>query len=196
MDVHEEDPVEAYKREFQRKRWEKEQAAKARRLRGEQQAHRIARFLTFPIAVFAIILLLDKYLPRDVYHEVAELGWQERGSGKHPELYSYMQTKSFTFVVPHEAHLDYPYYDANKPVITIKVTPIFKIPLQASFTLSEYFYSFDLTDNIHMLIIPLTWLLFVSSMFTILMKEYSKLSYSLCFLPMLLLAFTLLKLLY
>lgn len=194
METYEEDPVEAYKAEFKRKRWEEEQAAKARRIEYERQAHRIARYCAFPIVIFAFILLLDKYLPRDTYSEVAELGWQERGAGKHPALYSYMQTKSFVFVVPHQAHLDYPYYDQNKPLIKIKTTPIFSIPVHASYTLGEYFYSFELTDNIHALFIPLTWILFISALFTSIAREYNKLTYSLAFLPLLLLALVILKL--
>jgi hypothetical protein len=195
MDGYEEDPVELYNREFQRKRWEAAQVAKTRKIKRERLAHRFARYCSFPIIIFAFILLLDKYLPTNIHNEVAELGWQARGSGKHPILYSYMQTKSFTFVVPHKAHLDYPYYDESKPILKIEVTPIFNVPIHASYTLGDYLYSFVLPDNIHTIFIPLSWLLFISAAFTILAKNYSRITYSLVFLPILLLALVLLKLL-
>lgn len=192
MEVHEQDPVEAYNREFQRKRWEKEQAAEARKMQWERKAFRIARFLAYPIAVFAFVLVADRYLPRDLYHEVGVMGWQERGHAKRkPPLHSYMQTKSFAFAAPHEAHLNYPYYEADKPVITISVTPIFKVPLHATFTLKDRVYSFPLRD---FLPITIYWLLFISSMFTILRKEYSMLTYALCYVPIMLLAFALMTL--
>jgi hypothetical protein len=195
MEVYEEeDPVEAYKREFQRKRWEAARVAKARRIKAERWGQRMGRYCAFPILIFAFILLLDKYLPGPIYYEIAQVGWQERGAGKHPPLYSYMQTKSFIFVVPHQAHLDYPYYDEDKPVLKINTTPIFNIPVHASYGLGEYVYSFELPDNIHMMFIPLTWMLFISALYTSLARKYSKLNYGLACLPLLLLAFALLKL--
>jgi hypothetical protein len=195
MQLEEEDPVEAYKREFQRKRWQKEQEAKKRRIEIERQTHRIGRYLACPIAVFAFVLLLDKYLPANIYNEVAEMGWQESIHQKRgPTIYiSYMQTETFVFTVPADAHLNYPYYDTDKPPIKIDVTPIFNIPVHVSYTLGEYFYSFEIPETIHTMKIPLTWMLLLSSLFTILAKEYTMMTYSLAFLPMLLLAFVVLK---
>jgi hypothetical protein len=194
--IYEEDPVEAYKREFKRKRWESEQAAKAIMIEWQRQVHRFSRYCAFPIVAFACILLLDKYLPAITYNEVAELGWQERGAGRrNPRLYSYMQTESFVFGVPYEAHLNYPYYEEEKPVMKIEATRIFNIPVHASFTFGDDSYSFILPDNIHMYFIPLSWMLLASALFTILVRKYSKLTYSISFLPLLLLAWVILKML-
>lgn len=199
MDPHQESPAEVYRRAFVQRRWDKEEEAKIRKERRERRWHQVARYCAFLIALFGFVLLADKYLPAVVHNEVAETGWQERegylgGRYRPRPLKSYMKTKNFVIQVPHEIHVDYPYYDAAKPTLRIMVSPIFRIPTDASVVLNSFTYSFAI-PCIHRMFIPLTWMMFVSAMFTIIRRAYSMLNYSLCFLPILLLAFVLLKML-
>src|SRR5437868_1953461 len=75
--LYDEDPVEAYKREFQRKRFEKEKDARERQIRADRNIFKIVHTITLPILAFAMFLIVDDLLPSNVYHEVAEMGWQE-----------------------------------------------------------------------------------------------------------------------
>jgi curved DNA-binding protein CbpA len=140
----EEDPVEAYKREFKRKRWEKEKLEKERRLHNEKLVHRFLRFIAMPLLAIALSLLIDSLLPANVYSEKAEDGWQRRfGKGRGKTYVSYMRTHSFILAVPSQIHVNYPYYEKDKPPLIIEVSPVFNIPKQITVTLGESVYEFN-----------------------------------------------------
>ncbi|HTJ48671.1 MAG TPA: hypothetical protein VL443_04380 [Cyclobacteriaceae bacterium] len=186
MDEYEEDPVEIYKREFKRKRWEKEQAQKAKTEQYRRTSHKYFRFLAFPAALFALILIIDKYLPGNVYQETVDKGWQERTGGSRRsrgELISFMQTENFELAVPHEIHLHYPYNESNRPPLLIAVSPIFKIPLHATVDMNNKQYKFDILETIHSFYLPLTWMLLITSLVCIYFKQYSWSTYTFAFVP-------------
>jgi hypothetical protein len=190
--AYEEDPIEAYKREFKRKRWEKEQQAKARRLAREQTTYKIMRIVTFPIFFFAVVLVLDDFLPLHRFVETPITGWQERLSGgkySKGELISRIQTENFIVRIPHKFHLAYPYYEENKPPIEIFVTPLFDIPRHIHCSLGRYYWRMKVPGTIHTQIFQVPWLLLIISSFVVARKKFSFWNYVMCFLPALLLAF-------
>jgi DnaJ-domain-containing protein 1 len=186
-----EDPIEAYKREFKRKRWEREQEEKAReKARREQHEVRMFKFMrtmTYFILAFALSLVADDMLPRKIYHEVPMSGWQEREGGRRSQLASHVETPNFYLPVPHQFHLAYPYYTTDRPPITISVTPVFNVPRDVRCTLDNERWYFEILGTIHADAVKLPWLLVVSSLY-VAASKFSKLSYSLCGVPALLLA--------
>lgn len=189
---NEEDPIEAYKREFKRKRWEKEQQAHARRLVQQQMAYKIMRIITFPIFFFALTLVIDDFLSFKKFVETPTAGWQERLGRQRKfrgKLISHIQTENFFLRVPNEFHLAYPYYESNKPPVEIFVTPLFNIPRYMHCTLGRYNWRVEVPGTIHSQIFQVPWLLLIASLFIIVRKNFSTLNYALCFLPALLFAY-------
>jgi hypothetical protein len=193
----EEDPVEAYKREFKRKRWEREKQERQRMLSFQQRIFKIVRRVTVPIMALACVLIVDSILPERVYHEEAEVGWQKRfGKGSNATYGSYMQTKSFVLAVPHELHLNYPYYDVDrKQPLAIEVSPIFGIPKRITVVIDGEEYRAKVLDTVYYFI-PLHYLLFASALITLSQKRYSRFNYVLSFCPLILLCLILLKLIF
>lgn len=189
--IEEVDPIEAYKREFKRKRWEKEQAAKARALSRQKITYKIVRILTFPTLAFAMLLVVDGLLPFIAHEEIPVAGWQEREGRirrSRGELISYLETPKFFLRVPHEFHLNYPYYDDVKPPVTIYTSRMFDVPLQGYSTFGGYHWRFEIPNTIHSHTVPIKWMLLLSSLFVVFRKKFSPLDYALCFLPALFLA--------
>lgn len=189
--IEEDDPIEAYKREFKRKRWEKEQAAKARALSRQKVAYKVLRTLTFPILLFALLIVLDGFLPFVPHEEIPIAGWQERErGGKYSKgaLISYLQTPGFYVRVPHRFHLNYPYYDDLRPPVTIYTSAIFDVPRHVYSTFGGYNWRVEIPNTIHSHIFPIKWMLLLSSLFVVARKKFSHLDYVSCFLPALLLA--------
>jgi hypothetical protein len=172
----EEDPTEVYKREFQRKRWEKEQQEKQHALKWNSKIHAWLRTLAFPILAFAFTLVLDSIVPPNIISEKGLEGWQ-RGYGRRSRVYtSYIQTQSFIVAVPNEIHVNYPYYAENKPPLIIEVSPLFKIPKQVTVTIDNVRYVAMVGETIFHWI-PFHYLLLISSVLAIWKKNYSWTSY-------------------
>jgi len=188
-----EDPVEAYKRDFKRRRWEREKQAKERRLRNNHRNFKIARIIAIFILAFSVSLIIDSLWPSHIYYEKAEQGWQKRyGKGRGAALVSYIETKSFVMAVPAEIHLNYPYYDEQKEPLIIKASPFFNIPKSITVIIGEKEYHSNITDTVYYFI-PFHWLLFASALFTVWRKKYSELNYALSFLPILILCIVVLR---
>ena len=147
---------------------------------------------------FALVLVLDNVLPRSGYQEIPVAGWQQRSGGyKYGKgvLISYMETPHFYMQVPNHLHLNYPYYDDHKPPVLIEVTPFFRIPRRLHFSHNGIGQRYEIGGTIHSILVPLPWLLLISSAFVVFRKEYSVLNYALCFLPLLFFAIVLLVML-
>jgi DnaJ-domain-containing protein 1 len=172
----EEDPVEAYKREFKRKRWEKEKREKEQKLQREKLVMKYLRFAAMPLLAFAILLVIDSLLPPHVYSEVADEGWQESTGGKHRTLMSYMRTHSFKLTVPHSIHVNYPYFDDKKPPLIIEASPILAIPERIAVTMGNSKYQARVEDTVFYWI-PFHYLLLISAAFTVWRKEHSWFTY-------------------
>lgn len=185
IDPAPEDPVEAYKREFKRRRWEEEQAEKIKKENRKERTHVIMRFVAMPILVFASVLMIDRWLPCQSIEEVATEGFPKIQSSDGTVVRnsrSYMKTAHFTFPVDHDLHENYPYYAADKPLLKISYTPIFRVPRFASVTMDGKLSQFEIGGTIHTShFFP--WLLLVSSLFTVGYKKYTAVTYSLSFVP-------------
>jgi curved DNA-binding protein CbpA len=60
--VPEEDPVEAYKREFKRKRWEREKKEKEQKLARKKAIYRVMQWIHIPVLVFGVGLMLNDWI--------------------------------------------------------------------------------------------------------------------------------------
>jgi hypothetical protein len=198
----EEDPREVYRREYvERKRKEtalKREQARQRQVKTvarEKKVYRVVRLLTFPILAFAIVLEIDRFLPVDIYEEVGEVGWQKRYGGRrgsgHGELYSFMQTQHFTMGVPDELHVNYDYWADEKERLIVAASPLLRTPLSVTYRIDNQRYIADVDYTIYTQVVPLHYFLLASALFTVVTRKYSRLTYSLCFLPMMLLFFVL-----
>ncbi|MFD1003490.1 hypothetical protein ACFQ21_29465 [Ohtaekwangia kribbensis] len=156
----------------------------------QKSIFRFFRRLSFLFLAIATLLVIDFYLPSIIIKETAIEGWQQREGATRSlknydpgKLVSYMRTKDFTIAVPHPVHLNYDYYSDEKPIVIFEFTPILKTA--KAIGLSNY-EMYPAPKTIYSFGIPLHYLLLVSSLFTVLRKNYSRLNYSLCFLPALL----------
>jgi hypothetical protein len=186
-ETYEEDPREVYKREYLRKRAEKKQLARERKLKREIQHFHLARWLSFPLLAFSIFLIADYYLPSRQFEETVRYGDQKRtGSsrnGRNTTYVSLMITENFTVVVPSYVHLQYPYNDENRPKLHVEATPFQKTIKRAWLQLNDHIITFSPASLYTG--VPFHYLLLISALFTASRKEYSKLNYSLCGLPIL-----------
>ena len=186
----EEHLYEERKRAFRKRKWEEAQRAEAKREKREKLIYKIMRVLAFPCLAFAMVLVVDEWLPVNTYVEIADRGWQVRGpsgrSGRQGILSSYMQTPNFVLSVPNEVHLDYDYFGKPGP-IKIEATPILKIPRFIEVITKKHLYVFDAAGTIYSILLPLHYIMLLSAGYVVYTRRYSKLSYSLCFLPIMLL---------
>ena len=197
---HQEAPEELYRREYLARKREKD------RQKRDEDARKILRFeagmkvfyryvwiLAFPVLVFSLLLVIDRYLPQLEYREVAESGWQKKTGRRYHKrhrskgyLVSYMKTKNFIIAVPDEMHVDYDYYAADRKVLTISVSPIFKIPSTVSLAGHP---PADVERTIFSNQFKIHYLLFISSLFIVFRKRYSPLNFCVSvMLPILLIA--------
>ena len=191
---YEDDLRELYKRAYFRQRYQASLRKEEAKVRREKQIYPIARMMSVPILAFAILLMLDFYLPSLVFHEVAEEGWQKlpkayykhSGYSNQELLVSRMRTKNFEFIVPDEVHANYS-YRGDKDTLHIATTPILKTVKNVSLMKEDAMIKWDVQETIYTRFIPWHFLLLASSLFTVFRKDYSQLSYSLCFLPALIL---------
>lgn len=60
--VEQEDPLEAYKREYKRKRWAREKKERAEKLARKKVIYRVLRYLHIPVLLFGLGLMLTNWL--------------------------------------------------------------------------------------------------------------------------------------
>jgi curved DNA-binding protein CbpA len=185
----EEDPNEVYRREFIRKRAEKERAQKEADETYRRKLHTMLRYAAIVISPLVFIIAIDNYLPSRTYVEYPTIGYQRSyGRGKSDALISYMETPNFVLVVPHELHIHYDYFIYKKP-LTIKASGILGVPQTISIKKGNEEKVYWVKDTIYDYHIPIHLLLLLCTFFTIYRKEYSQLTYTLCFMPPLLFSF-------
>jgi curved DNA-binding protein CbpA len=191
MAIDYEDDLRAlYKRAYQRQRYQESLKKEEARVRREKQIFPIARMVTIPILLFALLLVGDYYLPSLNYKEVAESGSQKlpkmlykhSGYANQDDLITRMKTKSFEFIVPDEVHTNYKYY-GNRDTLYIATTPILKTVKNVGINTDAGLIRWNTEGTIYTRFIPWHFVLLASALFTVMRKEYSQLNYSLCFLP-------------
>jgi len=191
---YEDDLRELYKRAYFRQKHQESMRKEEAKIRREKQIFPIARVLSIPILIFAILLLGDFYLPSLTFSEVAEEGWQKipKSYYKHSgfpyqeKLVSWIRTKNFKFTAPNEVHTSYNYH-GRKDTLYIATTPILRTVKTITIKKQNGQTKWDAEETIYTRFIPWQLLLLASSLFTVFRKEYTPLNYSLCFLPALIL---------
>ena len=63
----EEDPLEVYKREYKRKRWEREKKEREQTLARKNAIYLVMRWLHFPVLVFGALLMLNDWLADETW---------------------------------------------------------------------------------------------------------------------------------
>jgi hypothetical protein len=164
-------------------RWETKQQEEQDIIRRAARTHRVLRYLTFPVLMFSISLILDKYLPYKVFYETPVMGWQEgRKVSKHKSEYrSFMQSQSFVFEVPNNVHIDYPYYEKDKPAFEISVTRIFRFPIHIRFEMDNRKNSFYVPHLPVTTYFSWNWLLLLSTLITVIVRKSTPLTYGMPF---------------
>lgn len=185
-----EDPNETYRREFLRKRSEKEQQERENekwlKELGEgfkKQIFEVSRWPAILLLLYACVTILDTRLPADAYEEKAEDGWQVNvSSRKSPvNVYkSFMKTKSFQFSVPNDVHVGYE-YTFNPVPLKIYVTPILKRINKVELENKQQFYSWS-PRSIYTII--LEYALLISCVMALILKKYSNRNYYLRLTPL------------
>ncbi len=190
---YQEDPREVYRREYIARKVEEGRQKRAEYERKIRVVYKLFRFISFVALTFALIIVTDRYvLPQREYHEVAERGWQMRMGRSHRsrgELVSFMETKHFLIAVPHEIHVGYDYDATNKELLTIAVSPLFKIPSTVSMKKNGKYYSGDVKRNIFSNSLRLHYIMLVTSLFVVLRRDYSNINFTIALFPILLLFF-------
>jgi hypothetical protein len=167
-----ETPQEIYRREYLRRRQEQERIEREEFLAWEakknhiyQKIYQAMRALAIPTALFAFILFVDSFLPRKVYQEI---GW-------YGDNYN-MQTTTFFIEVPNDIYVK---YDFEKPApLNISTTPIFKKLKEASFTIDNRQYVWDISSWFRTFT---EILLLIFSIYISFEKEYTRKKYKLSF---------------
>lgn len=176
--VYQEDPRTKHRREQVARRRAAAQQKREEHLRLVNATYKVLRFFSFATLIFAFLVIVDKYLLQYEYREVAERGWVIRG-----ETFSYMSTRHFTIAVPNDMHIRYDYQAANKQILTIAVSPIFKIPSTVSVVMSDEIYTANILRTIFSSQINIQYVLFFTSIFVVLRKSYNEVNMVFAFVP-------------
>lgn len=190
--VIDEDPREVYRRERAQR---KAEAQKRRRERAAVQRANAVKFMrpvNIAILAFALVLVVDEFLPGRTHEEIATRGWQERLAGIESAafLYSFMQTQHFSFAVPDDVREHYDYRQHPSP-ITIRESPIFRTITNVSLSLNGFTYKFQPALTVHSLVLPIDYLLLLFSVAAVGLYQRPRPAYAMCFVPVILLAVTL-----
>jgi curved DNA-binding protein CbpA len=167
--IIEETPEQIYRREYLRQRHERErierEGIRARKAARDQKIYLAMRMLAIPVSLFALILLIDSFLPGKVHHEI---GWYGDNG--------YMQTTTFLIKVPNEI---YEKYDFEKPApLDISTTPIFKKLKEASFSIDDQQYLWNISSWFRTFT---ETLLLIFSVYIAFEKKYTRRKYKLSF---------------
>jgi len=175
---YEEDPRDVYRREYIARKREEGRRRKAEYNRMVRTTYKALRYVSFFAFIFSSLIAIDSYLPPYEYHEVADKGWQERMGRRRSDLVSFMQTRHFIIAVPHDIHIDYDYYATDKQMLTITVSPIFRIPSTVSVENKGKRYSGDIKQTIFSDNGGLHYIMLLTSLFVVLRKDYSNFNLS------------------
>jgi hypothetical protein len=173
-EVVEEDPREAYKREYLRQKREEAQAARETELRLFRRLYKV----NVAIAVLAFLLVIDEFLPKLEYNEPVISEWVQERTVKRSKYYvHFMKTPHFTVAIPHDVHFD---FRAN-PEITIEASPLFRIPTQIYHKGNEK--GFKPIRTLFSFAVPFPYILLCFSMMCVAFRRHSPFAFSLSFGP-------------
>jgi hypothetical protein len=181
----EEDPLEAYKREYKARKFREAREKKAARLRNQARVYWVGRMLSFPSALLSIIVILDFFLPSNVVHEMPLSGYQRVFHSKHgADVESHMKTANHDIVVPDEMHIDYDYYAVKKLPIYLEFTPLLKTLKRIGVDYEKYSIVYTAPKTPYNLyFFPLPFIILGISIIFIRKKEFSIHRYPFCLFP-------------
>jgi curved DNA-binding protein CbpA len=175
--VFEEDPIEAHRKEFLRKKRDAEQSQKLElgqfMDRVYQRLRKVNLYVLIPILVF---LNIDNYLlPVRIYKEPALDGFQQSMGRRSSELISFMKTENFKMSISNELHANYDYY-IKRDTLTIEASWDLNIHKNISITESGVIRNYEVRRTIYSFSIPLILISLLMALATIKLNERSYLS--------------------
>ena len=181
----EEDSLESHQEEYNGQRTQ-EDLEKAKRL-GHYQArwYDIVRRLCYPIGIFSLLVIVDFFLPANVEFDYPLVGDQKAAAVRFGSaVVPYMKTNLHEFEIPSDVHRVYDYYAKEKKLICMEFTPLFNSLKRIGIDHSEYMLMYRAPGSIYSsLLLPVPYILLALCILLIRRKEYSKVLYSLSFLP-------------
>jgi hypothetical protein len=154
----EEDDIEQYNREFQRKRWEKKKAEEEENLRKRKKTFQQLRVINIFILLFALLLEIDDRLPRKVSTEIGERSWtisndyrhRQRTSGpRHITYLGMVKTNRRVIAVYNGFSRMYPSSSVDSIPLIIFTTPILRTPRTAEYTVGGQTYQSTVYNTVY-----------------------------------------------
>jgi len=174
-----EDPLEAYKREFKARKREERRLEAEKRLSEKKIEFKILWRINF-LALFAsTILILDYWLPGKIYKEEAVEIWQETRA---KVQMVFITTKHFAFDAPLELDSQY----GLSTMLTIEATPILRTVKSVSATISKEYWSWEPEQTIYNNVPYLPYVILVGALVVWRRKDFNEVNYWLSLVPLLL----------
>ena len=189
---YQEDPRKKQRREYVARRRGEARRRREEYLRVANATYLFLRYLSVAALLFASLIIFDEYLPQTEYREVARTGWHERTRQSKvggDDRFSYMQTENFTIAVPNKIHIDYDYHAQNRQVLTISVSPILKIPSKVSLEENGTDHIEKIGRTIFSSQINIQYILFLTSLFVVLRRNYNDVNLGIALFPVFILVF-------
>jgi hypothetical protein len=184
---YQEDPRAKQRREYIARRKAEARQKKEEYFRVAHATYKVFRYISFATLLLASLFIVDRYLPQNEYHEVAETGWVSRHPGD--DSFSFMQTKHFVIAVPHYIHTDYDYDAVDKQVLTISISPILQIPSTVSMVKKGENHTAEVQRTIFSNQTNIEYVLLIASLFVVLRKNYSDFNLGMAMFPIFIMIF-------
>jgi hypothetical protein len=184
VDLVEENFIEEYDEAHKNESAETRDKERKRATR-EAITYGIVRMIYYPIALFSLLVILDYYLPVHTELDYPLLGYQRISNGKYSDVSSFMKTTQHEFEVPNTVHVDYDYDAVEKKLLCMEFTPIFNTIKRVGVDHGEFALMYKAPGTIYLpWFMPVPYILLFASLFFIRKKEYNRLLYSFCFIPL------------
>lgn len=160
---------------------------RAKIARRESAIYNVVRRLCYLIALFNFLIIVDYFLPVNTELDYPLYGYQKTANGRYSSATSFMKTSQHEFQVPNTLHVDYDYDAIEKKLLCMEFTPIFSTIKRIGVDHGEYALMYKAPGTIYLpWLLPVPYMLLAASIFFIVKKEYSRLRYTLCFMPLVL----------
>ena len=151
----------------------------------ESAVYRIARIFCYPIAVLSFLVILDYFLPVNTELDYALSGYQKNLNSTYSAVSSFMKTTEHEFEVPNKVHVNYDYDADKKKLVCMEFTPMFGTLKRVGVDHGEYALMYRAPGTIYLpWLLPVPYILLITSVLLIRKKEYSRSRYFLSFVPM------------
>ncbi|MEJ1236800.1 DnaJ domain-containing protein [Chryseolinea sp. T2] len=189
-----EDPTEVYKRNYKARKFREAKAKKEARIRFEKSIYKLGWLSSFPSALFALIVILDFFLPPNVRYDMPIAGYEKIVRGTSTE--SFIRTASYYVEVPREMYQIYSLRAGEEPIF-IEVTPILQSLKQVGIKHEEYSKAWNAPASPYAhFFFAMPYIILVISMIYIVKNEYSANRYPFCLLHLFIAFILLMKIVY